>query len=615
MCGIAFLVDPTQSTPELQARGQAALARLLHRGPDNLGVRAGMDWVAVHTRLAIVDLVGGAQPKQDDTRRYTLVFNGEIYNFRALRQALEGRWRFRDASDTEVLLAGLVLDGTGFIDRLDGMWAFALHDSADGSVLLSRDRFGKKPLYVRTWAGGIACASELPALRALLPGQAWDEDRDGLADFFRYGYALPGRTCIANVVEVLPGHWWRWSPGQDVEQQRYWWPLTEPFEGSRGDAAEAIGAALRSAVRSRQLAADVDVGAFLSGGVDSNVVCALAQAGRATPLETFTAGFGEASFDERPYAARAARAIGTRHHALDIDDRQARGFATSMPARLGQPFGDSSFLPTALLAQFAAESVKVVLTGDGADEVFGGYARYAGRLLAQRYNRLPAALRGLAARGVRAFPEPVTHHSGSLLKKAHLFLELARQPAGQYVAPVVSRPALVASMAPALVTAGHRLPEAPWPCDLDEVRAMMRMDWLVYLPQDILAKVDRATMAFGLEARSPFLDRALVELVLRMPRRWHFAGLRGKRMLRGAVRGAAPDFIWGRRKQGFASPMGHWLRGPLGADLTGMISTTTCPWLEKAPALAALAAHRDGQGDDSPTLWLLYTDLAWRDRA
>jgi len=611
MCGIAFLRAPAVSSGERRERMGASLQRLKHRGPDESGCFVGGDFVAGHTRLAIIDLDGGHQPMRDPGGRWVLVFNGEIYNYRELRSRLAGRWDFRDDSDTEVLLAGLVTEGVRFVERLDGMWAFVLLDVASGDVLLSRDRFGKKPLYYRHHGATFACASELPALEVLTPDVAVTEDAAGIADYFRYGYALPGTTCVAGVREVLPAHTLRLRADGSIVQERYWAPSVEPWTGSFEEAAGQVRELLTQGVRRRQLASDVEVGAFLSGGVDSTTVCALAQESGFGRLRTFTAGFAEPTYDERAPAARAAAELGTLHTAEEIKPDMAATLATELPRRMGQPFGDSSLVPSALVASVAARHVKVVLTGDGADEIFGGYARYAGRLLRQRYHRLPASLRSIVERGVLATPEPYAHHSGSFLKRAHLFVRLAREDKDAYIGPAAIRKETLAQLVPGL-GAGNSMPDRPWPDDPDELRHMLLMDSLVYLPQDILQKVDRATMMFSLEARSPFLDKELFEFVIRLPRQWHFSGLRGKRLLQAAMRGRVPDFIWDRRKQGFASPVSHWLRNWLGDDLLALTDSRDTGVVDAAGLRTLLREHRAGRADHSQPLWLAYAYLRWR---
>jgi len=596
----------------LHERMLAAVSVLRHRGPDAQEVMVLGRACLGHDRLAIVDLNGGAQPRLDPTGRWALTFNGEIYNYRSLRENLANQWVFRDASDTEVLLAGLVLHGTDFIAKLDGMWSFALYDLLEDRWLLSRDIFGKKPLFYARHGKEFACASELPGLRMLLPDMPWLEDSASIADYFRYGYVMPGHTCVVGVGEVLPAHWMQIEADGHARQVRYWKPDTSRWHGSRRDAARNIREILVDAVTKRQLAADVEVGAFLSGGVDSSAVCALAAAMPGNRLRTFTAGFDEPTYDERPHAARMARWLGSLHYSETLLPQEAVDLATRANTLSAQPFGDASIIPSALVSAVAARHVKVVLTGDGGDEVFGGYARYAGRLLRQRYRRLPRVLRRAVEGMVRTTREPIAHHSGSWLKRAHLFVGLVGEEC-EYVAPPAMQLDVLERMAP-MLGAGNSLPEAPWPpgTDMDEIEHMLKMDWLVWLPQDILAKVDRATMANSLEARSPFLDRDLVEFALRLPWQWHFDGMRGKRLLKDALGARVPDFVWRRRKQGFASPVSHWMRGRLGEALEAMCVPGEGGCLSSTGLQSLLQAHRAGRADHGQALWVAYSYLQWR---
>ena len=611
MCGVAYLYGSEMSAAERGNRIQCALKKMNHRGPDGSGIHQGANFAVGHLRLAIVDLVGGKQPVSDPSGRYTLIFNGEIYNFKALREALAGRWDFRDASDTEVLLAGLVVEGESFVAKLDGMWAFVLHDAAAETWLLSRDRFGKKPLYYVARGESFACASELPALQILLPEAGWSESVDDITDYFCYGYPMPGRTCIQGVQEVLPGHFMRCTPRARSEH-RYWVPDTTPWQGTFQEAADIVRQLLTAAVIKRQLAADVEVGAFLSGGVDSTVVCALAQSSGFGQLKTFTAGFAEPTYDERSYAAQAAREIGTQHYSEELLPSTASKLAEKIPMLIGQPFGDASLVPTAMVSAVASRHVKVVLTGDGGDEVFGGYARYSGRLVRRRYRRVPSILRTTLERMVLATPEPAAHHSGSLLKKAHLFVGLAREPNRTYIAPPAIRADILEQLAPGLPPSLF-VPQLHWGTDLEELKHMMLMDWLVWLPQDILVKVDRATMASSVEARSPFLDKDLVEFVMRLPWQWHFSGFRGKRLLRAAMRDLAPKFVWSRRKQGFASPLSYWMRGRLGDELAAMVSDASESMIDHSVVRRLLVEHKQGGADHAQPLWLVYAYLRWRE--
>jgi len=611
MCGLIFVFDPTRAQSDLTAAARRALTALTHRGPDAEGMVAAPGLVIGHRRLSIIDLAASSQPMEDPARRHVLAYNGEVYNYRALRARLAGRWTLCTQGDTEVLLAGLALDGPAFLDQAEGMWALTLWDRETQTLLLARDRMGKKPLYYWTDRGCFYAASELPALLTLLRERP-AEDPDSTADYLRYGYYLPGTTAYQGIREVLPGHWSTWSPVAGCATGSYWQLKVGGFRGGDVEAHERLRDTLAAAVQ-RRLVADVEVGAFLSGGVDSSLVVALAAQISGKPPKTFTIGFTETAFDERRYARTVARQLGTEHYedVLGLDEPQA--LERLVLDHVGQPFADASLLPTALVSRLAARHVKVALSGDGGDELFGGYQRYLGRALLRWYTRVPLPLRRGAERAIRAMPEPMAHHSHSLLKKAHLFTDLVGRAAAEtpYVAPLIYRPDELAALAPDLAGRGHPPPGIPAVCDYDDVWRMMAADTLIYLPQDILLKVDRASMAASLEARAPFLDRELVELAFSLPRRFHLTGLRGKRMLAGAFSPLLPPSIWARRKQGFAVPVHRWFAGELGDALEARLADSGLPFVP-AVVNGLLAAHRAGQRDHGQRLWQIYIYCLWQ---
>lgn len=564
-----------------------------------------------HHRLSIIDLGGSRQPMHHPENTHVLAYNGEIYNYRELRGQLEDRWSFRTRGDTEVLLAGLILEGPDFCRKMEGMWAFALWDRKHRRLLMGRDRMGKKPLYFQRIPGGLACASELSSLSCITP--RWEEDLDSTADYFRYGYYLPGTTAYQGVREVLPAHVATWEPDGGVQQQSYWALNIEPFTGSRTEAIEQLRHAFHKALE-RRLVADVEVGAFLSGGVDSSLVVSLMSHDLGKRPKTFTIGFSEGSYDERRHAKAVADYCQTDHHVDILDALQPAALEKLVLEHMGQPFADPSLLPTALVSQLAARHVKVALSGDGGDEVFCGYQRYQAQVLLRWYSRLPRIVRNNTERVIRSLPEPMVHHSGSLIKKAHMFIDIAkiRGEEAQYTAPLFYSREDLARVAPSLQDRGHRPPNLSEQTALDDVHAMMAMDTLVYLPQDILAKVDRATMAYSLEARAPFLDTGVVELAFNLPRTWHRRGLSGKRMLREAFSNRLQENIWKRRKQGFSIPMNQWFRGALGHALRDMLGKQTS-LLEGGQLNAMLEAHKAGKKDYGPQLWGAYVYLLWRD--
>jgi asparagine synthase (glutamine-hydrolysing) len=615
MCGLTFIHESGAEEANLRACSADALERLQHRGPDGHGLSTGPGWAAGHRRLSIIDIGGSSQPMWDPAHRYCLTYNGEVYNYRQLRSDLEGKWDFSTQGDTEVVLAGLVLYGPDFFSRMEGMWALALWDSEAEVLLLARDRMGKKPLFYSASSKGISCASEIPALRALAKAN-WQEDLDSTADYLRYGYFLPGYTAWREVREVLPGHFAWWSPGKaQPEQFQYWQLQLATFSGSQKEAAETLRHEMVEAVR-RRMVADVEVGAFLSGGVDSTLVCAIVRTVLGLPLKSFTIGFSDPSYDEREYASRAAKHLGTTHFAEELGAFCPEDLERLQVAHLGMPFHDSSILPTALVSRVAASHVKVALSGDGGDELFSGYQRYQARAILRWYTKLPQPLRQRGESLLRALPEPDQHHSRNILKKAHLFCDVADRLKEEtpYIAPIMFQRSLRLELAPDIVDRGHAVPQLLESARADDLLQMMYADALVYLPQDILTKVDRASMAASLEARAPFLDRTVVELAFSMPRSWHRRGMRGKRMLQMAFGDLLPGWTWNRRKQGFGVPLQQWFRHDLGRSLEQLAQEPDLGPLNATSIMRLLDQHRAGTRDRGNRLWLIYSYLRWRNR-
>lgn len=609
MCGLAFLNDRSLPQPQAMQRMEACLAALRHRGPDDGRTEPVGGAILGHQRLSIIDLAGSAQPMPDPTGRYWLAYNGEIYNYAEARSRLDGRWTFATRGDTEVLLAGLVLESVDFLEQLEGMWAFALWDTQACRLLLGRDRMGKKPLFFQSLpGGGLACASELPGLRKL-NDEPWHEDMHSTADYLRHGYPMPGYTAWREVREVLPGHVAHWQPGGEVEQQIWWELRPNSFVGNQEQAYAALREALVTAVE-RRMVADVEVGAFLSGGVDSSLVCAIIRQDLDRPLKTFTIGFEDATFDERRYARLAADDLGTDHYEEVFAGWDEAELEHLLLDHVGQPFADSSLLPTALVSRVAAKQVKVALSGDGGDELFGGYQRYQARNILRWYSRLPKGLRHLAEQAVRTLPEPTAHHSRSLLKKAHLFMDIVacQQAETPYFAPLMFNPDQLRQLAPGLESMGHAPPGIPDETLPDDIGRMMFADALIYLPQDILVKVDRASMAHSLEVRAPFLDRVVVELAFSLPHHWHRRGITGKRMLRETFSRYLPKSLWRRRKQGFAVSLHQWFCEGLGDSLSERLQTNTEPVISSAVQFL-LDEHRKGYVDHSLRLWAIHAYL------
>lgn len=613
MCGLIYLFERHKEPGDLQQKATAALQRLQHRGPDERGLLVEPPWLMGHQRLSIVDLGSSHQPMNSDDGRHALAYNGELYNYRELRLQLSPEWKFRTEGDTEVVLAGLVLNGPAFLSSMEGMWALALWDRKEETLLLSRDRMGKKPLYYQQSGNGFACASELPALDTLSP-EPFREDMNSTADYLRHGYFLPGTSAFTDVHEVLPGHYLEWRPQDGIRQKSYWQLDPAGFNGSIAAAREQLHAAMVSAVGKRMVA-DVEVGAFLSGGVDSSLVVSLLDRSAGVSPKTFSIGFTEAAFDEREYARLIARQFGTDHYEECLEKWDPQGLTRLLIEHVGQPFYDASLLPTTLVSELASRHVKVALSGDGGDEMFSGYQRYQARILMRWYSRLPRTLRATARKLVRTLPEPMAHHSRSVLKKAHLFMDAVDRYADEtpYTAPMLYSAVEFSRLVPDLCKLGHKPPCLPERCEQDSIVQMMCADALTYLPQDILVKVDRASMAHSLEVRAPFLDRAVVELAFSLPGHWHRRRFAGKRILRETFRDDLPASIWKRRKQGFGVPIHNWFRGELGIALQEMLEHDTGP-VDNVYCRSLLENHRSRQRDNGYRLWNIYVYLLFRSR-
>ncbi|MEJ2155781.1 MAG: asparagine synthase (glutamine-hydrolyzing) [Desulfobacteraceae bacterium] len=608
MCGIAFTYRPLASTDEMNCAMELACKAMAQRGPDMAGRKVCPPWSMGHQRLSIIDPQSPAQPIADPSGRFYLSYNGELYNYRDLREGLKDRWHFTTTGDAEVVLAGLINYGTEFLHRMEGMWALALWDNSEKNLLLVRDRLGKKPLYYCCDQTAFACASELQSLQ-MISGTNWQEDEHSTADYFRYGFYLPGATAYKEVCEVLPAHWLKWSPGKRPLLKPYWQLSPKGFQGSRKSAAKMLRTAFFESVRLRMVA-DVEVGALLSGGIDSSlIVCAMTRQ-RRRPVQTFTIGFHEAPFDERRYARTMAGYCQSDHHEQLLTWDRCAGLAAHLLKHVGQPFGDASLLPAAMVSRMASQRLKVVLTGDGGDELFGGYNRYLARSLLRWLTRLPRPVRNLRRDGIKRLFKLGT--GNPVLKYIIRMSDILQRMEDEnpYVAPLSYDRDALQQLIPDLWRRGHPAPNMPQETRIDDIRQMMVSDALVYLPQDILAKMDRAGMAFSLEVRSPFLDRRVVELAYSLPRSWHRRGARGKRMLRAAFGEMVPQWIWKRPKRGFALPLERWFKTGLQNRLMELLMETPHP-LNGAFVEKMVDAHVAGQCNHGVRLWQIYIYLQW----
>lgn len=633
MCGlVGFLGGAALDGPAGEALLHAMSASLRHRGPDGAGAwydpqqRIGLG----HRRLSIIDLSpAGEQPMHSGGGRYVLAFNGEIYNHLELRRELDalGAPAWRGHSDTETLLAAIETWGPqAALCKAVGMFAFALWDRQDRTLTLARDRLGEKPLYYG-WHGGVLFfGSELKALR-VHPGFPREIDRNSIALLLRYG-AIPAPHSIhPGIHKLAPGTLLTVSPGGQVQQTAYWSALASVragagrlFEGDTDSALQQLDACLRRAVGG-QLLSDVPLGAFLSGGIDSSLIVALMQAQSARPVQTFTMGFEEAGYNEAGHARQVAAHLGTEHTEMMVSARQAIDVIPTLPAVYDEPFADSSQIPTLLLSQLVRRKVTVALTGDGGDEVFGGYNRYTtlDRLWSAA-RPVPRFLRAGVALGLKNLPPalwstllPGVPQASEKVNKIAGVLR-ARDPQSAYLCLVSqwSRPDEVVLGAAEPATAATD--PSSWPDLAHPVDRIMYLDAVSYLPDDILVKVDRAAMSASLETRAPFLDHRVFEFAWQLPLAMKIRGVHGKWILRKLLESYLPAPLMDRPKQGFAVPLGAWLRGPLRDWAEELLSEQRLKregYFRPAPIRQAWAQHLQGRGDSQHPLWTVLMFQSW----
>jgi len=591
-----------------------SVERLSHRGPDASRVLAREGYAIGHSRLSVIDLSGSQQPMVCPNSRYFLSFNGEIYNYKALRKTLEPNWAFSSEGDTEVVLAGLCLFGADFLQQLQGMWAIVFWDSYDHQLLMSRDRFGKKPLYYTRGKHLLAAASELPSLKALAPQDCFNESPSMRNHYMKYGYFPPSKTIYQDVFEVKPSSVVLVDCLSGRARESSYWQLpVSKFEGGRSEAEELFRQKFKNSL-ARRLVADVDVGVLLSGGVDSSLILSSLVNDFDVKPKTFTVGFSEAGYDERQGAAAIANHFGVENFSDSLSDLGAGAIISLMKSSLGQPFGDASILPTALLSKLASQQVKVCLTGDGADEVFSGYQRYQASLMYGFYLSVPRALRTVFEKSIKWLPASNEHHSQSILRKAQLFIDLANDSLGESysMGPRVLSLGDEAHYFGSVLRTADRHSLATNRAFGDDVMSMMAEDVNNYLPQDILFKSDRASMASSLELRSPFLDHELLEFAFSLPRTWHRRGGRGKRILRESMSSYLPDLVWKKRKQGFSVPLGEWFMGSLGESFKEYILAADVDAAVRAGFLDMLNDHRARRKNHGIALWSFFTYLVWQ---
>jgi asparagine synthase (glutamine-hydrolysing) len=617
MCGICGLVSLDGATAPDPAALAAMNETLVHRGPDSDGsVIDGPCGLAMR-RLSIIDLAGGDQPIANEDGRIQVIQNGEIYNYRELMDGLRGRGHtFSTHSDTEVLVHLYEERGPAFVEALRGMFAIAIWDARHGRLVLARDRFGIKPLYYRVAGGQLSFASELKALLRQ-PGFSREIDPGALEAFLAFN-SIPAPLTIFTEARKLPaGHTLVAEKG-DVEIHRYARPTPVPAEQVRSEGDEALAEELRGRLRDSvraHLVSDVPVGVLLSGGIDSAALTALAAAESGYRVSTFSIGFEEQSFDELELARLVAKRYGTDHHELIL-----RPDAVDLLPRLveafDEPFGDSSALPTYLVSQLAADTVKVVLSGEGGDELFGGYYTYVADRLAPRVGR--------AAPFLRPQIELLPSSSGkvSFDYKAKRFMR------GAHLPPVERHHSWKEIFSPDAQEELLSAPRMSDPLDVyraryaetegaEELARLQDLDLGIYLVDDLLVKTDRASMAHSLEARVPFLDPVVAELALALDTKQKVRGFSKKRLLRRAAAPLLPREIIRGRKRGFSIPVAAWLRGDLAPFARDVLSRETIErqgYLDAAAVTRVLDDHIAGKEDLSRQIWGLLNFTLWFDR-
>jgi asparagine synthase (glutamine-hydrolysing) len=641
MCGLTGFWVPGGSHGDLALVAGAMAERIRHRGPDDSGAWVDGDsgFAMAHRRLSILDLSpAGAQPMHSATGRWVLAYNGEVYNHLALRQQLEQAGAaptWRGHSDTETLLACISAWGVErTLQASVGMFALALWDRSERALTLARDRIGEKPLYCGWQGDTFLFGSELKALQAH-PAFNATVDRGALALLLRHNYIPAPYSIWQGIHKLPPGTWLRLAAGQREVQPQAYWSLAEvaergmaqPFTGTETQAIDGLEQRLGEAVRG-QMVADVPLGALLSGGIDSSLIAALMQASSSQRVRTFTIGFDEKQYDEAGHARAVAAHLGTDHTEMHLSASDALGLIPHLPSMYDEPFADSSQLPTHLVMKLARQHVTVALSGDAGDEMFGGYNRYVlGPKTWERIRWMPPVLRRalgsamtalpadainriagpLAARAGIALPGDKAHKLGARMRNLRslddMYVSLVSEwpdPAGMVVG---------GSMPPNLLDERGR-----WPRLADPVARMMALDGLTYLSDDILVKVDRASMAVSLETRAPFLDRHVIEYAWSLPMEMKLRDGKGKWILRQLLDRHVPRQLIERPKMGFGIPLDQWLRDPLRDWAEALLDEGRLRregFLDPAPVRAAWSRHLRGEASFGHRLWSVLMFQAW----
>jgi asparagine synthase (glutamine-hydrolysing) len=622
MCGIsgAFAMEGDLS-PDVRTAVRSMNGALAHRGPDGDGFFDAAPVALGHRRLAIIDRAGGSQPMSNEDGSIWIVFNGEIYNHRELRPLLESKGhRYRSSSDTETIIHAYEEFGPACLDRLEGMFAFAIYDGRRRELFAARDRLGKKPFFYTVLGGVLHFASELPALRRA-PSWKGDIDLTALEGYLSLGYFLAPNTIYRDVHKLMPGHWLRAAGGR-VETRQYW-DVTEFDTDHRPDdeLLADIDETLRRAVHDR-LESEVPLGAFLSGGIDSGLVVSYMAEALGDRLVTTTVGFGEREHNELEAAELVAKHFGARHYA-DVIEPNLEEVIGPVTDHLGEPLADSSAIPTWYVSRSARRHVTVALSGDGGDETFAGYDfRYVPHAMEAAARRfLPGAAAPLA-RWLGAH-WPRSRHIPRALRAGTILENLGRDPAAAYYADLAFlKPADARTL---MGIGGDRRPEASPIFEMvtepyrrcpskNALQKAEYADLKVYMPNDPLVKVDRMSMAHSLEVRSPLLDRRVVELAFRIPADRKQIGSEGKVPLRRLARTRLPGALWQLPKRGFTVPIGRWIAGPYAARFRDEVlgaSSRIGSHLDVAELTRRVDAQAQGESRHDYALWAVWVLERW----
>jgi asparagine synthase (glutamine-hydrolysing) len=623
MCGIAGL-HSTSSPPDA-----ATLDRmndcLVHRGPDEDGTYVDGPVGLAHRRLSIVGIDSGRQPIFNEDGSIAVIFNGEIYNYESLRADLRKQGHtFSTNTDTEVLVHLYEERGDAFVEELDGMFSFALWDGSRERLVLARDPMGIKPLYLGVEPGGrVAFASELSALFPL-EFDFGGLDQSAIAEYFAFGYIPAPRSAFQNVSKLRPGELAVVSNGE-VDRSRFYQPDIDRVEQDLETAASNLRTRVEQAVEER-LQADVPLGAFLSGGIDSSIVTGILANVRDDPVSTFSVGFHESQFDETWAAREVASYHDTDHHEYKVSPSDVREVIDEVVPTLGEPFADSSILPTYIVSQKTREEMTVALSGDGADELFSGYNKYRGEYYSKYYRVIPRAIRrNVIEPSVNRLPASRGTKAGNAIRQAQKFVRggepdsAERQYQWMALATARSSPAVkqvdVHDQAVNRVADAQDEAVASLPDGRQDDLAMMQMaDARFALPDGILAKVDRASMLNSLEVRVPFLDTDVFEFAMGLPTSQKITPTEQKLVLKRAFDDVLPEKILQRGKQGFEVPIGEWFKDELSSEFTEALSESETEMVDTDFVWELYREHVEGSRDHAHFLWAVYVFLRWHSR-